>query len=223
MSQAEYQRQTDDAFRAVGRYVVEFSQLTSRMRRLVAWRLTIGRDNPMLAELVLGDAMASQIADAFFGLCAYVGHFDEPEERIATNLRNTVKRAIEKRNDIAHGDWWIGLASYDADAIDLPTLIRIRPVRSHGVEKVEELAVADIDALSRKIGLLINDLEEFGQIALGLPLMRSNTPPAGGPRGKTNVSVGEYRVADILALRDGKIARDGPCAAEIARVPYALD
>jgi len=193
------------------------------MRRLIAWRLTIGRDNPMLAELVLGDATASQIADAFFGLCAYVGRFDEAEESIAKNLRNTVKRAIEKRNDIAHGDWWVGLASYDADAIDLPTLIRIRPLRSKGVEKIEELAAGDIDALSRDIGLLINDLEEFGHIALGLPVMRSNTPPPGGPRGKTNVSVGEYRVAEILTLRDGKIVRDGPCAAEIARVPYTLD
>jgi len=43
MTDAERQRQTDDAYRAVGRYMVEFSRLIGTMRRIVGRRLTLDR------------------------------------------------------------------------------------------------------------------------------------------------------------------------------------
>lgn len=63
----------------------------------------------------------------------------------------------------------------------------------------------------------MNLLEEFGRLSLGLPLMRGDGRPPGS---HTNVSVGEYRLKDILVLQNGHVVRAGPKAAEIADIEY---
>jgi hypothetical protein len=220
MSDAEYRRQTDDAFRAVGRYVVVFSQLIGRMRNTLAERLSEGRTvPPAVPELALGEATAQQIAVAFFSICRFIGQFDKSEQKIEAKLRNEVNAIIEKRNDVAHGDWWIGFAPYDADRINLPTLVRIRPLRAD-FEKVVELSAADLDAQSDDVVQLINILEEYGRIALGMPVLRD---PQATEAGLPGVSTGEYRVRDIYekaAGKDAPVLRTGPKASELALITY---
>jgi hypothetical protein len=218
MSDAERQRQTDDAFRAVGRYVVEFSALVGGMRRILEQRISRAGDlSPAVPELLLGEAPASQIAVAFFGVCRYMAKYDAVERKIESKLRNEVKATIEKRNDVAHGDWWVGLGAYDADSIDPPVLVRIRPLRDD-FGKVQELAASDLDAQTDAIVRLINQLEEFGRLSLGLPVMRADgfEPPGS----TSSVSVAEYRIEDIFVLKDGQVAREGPKARELAFIHY---
>lgn len=144
----EYRRDTDDVFRAIGRYVVEFSQLTSAMRRVLAWRLSPRRDEFIVGQLAFGEAGASQLANAFFGVCRHVGHPDAKEEKLATSLRKSVNQAIEKRNYLAHGDWVVGdVAEHDA-YVEAALLIRYRPLRSQGIQKAERLSADDLDVLS---------------------------------------------------------------------------
>ena len=169
----------------------------------------------MLGELVLGEAGASYVADVFFGMCDFNARWDENERKVAAILRQKLKTTIERRNDIAHGDWWVGLAPWYADEIDKPILVRIRPVRKDGIEKVEQIGADDLDAYTTVIEDLISVVDEFGNLCLGLPVMRSN-----GPRepDQSNVSVGEYRAGDILTCKDGEVVRDGPRAADLAHI-----
>src|SRR5579862_2050863 len=148
MTEDEYERQTNESLRAIGRYVVEFSQLVRSMRNVVARRLTWGCHPVVLGELTLGEATASQIADVFFGMCKEWSQLDAEEAKVASALRKAVKQAIEKRNDVAHGDWHVGLPADKDEHVERAVIIRYRPLRSEGIQKIESLSVADLDGLS---------------------------------------------------------------------------
>ncbi len=104
---ADREAQKNDAFRAVGRYVVEFSRLVFNMRFAMERRLA--NEDPTVPALALGELFAGQIADSFFAICQHVGDLDEAETKVAICLKNDVRDEIKRRNDFAHGDWWIGL------------------------------------------------------------------------------------------------------------------
>ena len=61
-----------------------------------------------VSTLLLGEAPASAIANAYFGLCRTLGELDDDEQKVCNALRKDVQQVIETRNDIAHGDWSIG-------------------------------------------------------------------------------------------------------------------
>lgn len=94
----------DNAYRAIGRWVVEFSQLVFWMRSLMIQRLSKPSEYGLL-ELAFGEATAGQIAASFFALCKTIGNLDESETAVSNKLRDTVGRAVTRRNDFAHGDW----------------------------------------------------------------------------------------------------------------------
>lgn len=213
MSEAEYRRQMDDAYRAVGRYVVEFSQLIGRMRNLLTGRLA-GKDVPQaLSELALGEATAHQIMVGFFGACRWIGEFDAGETEVEKSLRKRVVETIEKRNDVAHGDWWIGILRANATDMIPPKLVRIRPLREN-YEKTENLSASDIDAQTDEIIDLINVIEEFGRLALGLPVHTTS------PDGKLGYEHGVFRVSDVLVKDGSVITRSGPRASEVEPMIY---
>jgi len=57
-------QQRDDAYRAIGRYMVEFSALIADMRNLTAGRITTAETQEReLIELAFGGLMAQQVAD----------------------------------------------------------------------------------------------------------------------------------------------------------------
>jgi hypothetical protein len=110
VSDPHYKEQVDNAYRAIGRYVVEFSQLLYHLRTLIAHRLPT--DPATIAFLVLGEAQAQQLANVFFGTCRVVADLDAEEQKVAAWLRNRVNGQIELRNEIAHGDWFVDLGRY---------------------------------------------------------------------------------------------------------------
>jgi hypothetical protein len=206
VDEAEHQRQTDDAYRAVGRYVVEFSRLVFHMRFAVARRLTPPGDGPILGEMALGEATADPIANTFFGMCRVTNELDADEQKVASELRKTVKAAIKNRNDIAHGDWWMGLAAEGAETIHDPIVIRIRPDRSKGAVDLKQLTVGELDRMSESLAQLRNLVAEFGEICLG-------------PDKETHLPDG-VRVSDILVIEDGRVVRNGSKASSTDVVQY---
>jgi hypothetical protein len=173
------------------------------MRYIMAVRLTNSKEIS-LGEVVLGEATASYITDAFFGMCRITGDPTASEQKIADALRAEVKAVIEKRNDIAHGDWWHlpdkEVDGHEPDAV----LVRIRPVRREGHEKIESLNASDIDELSDGLRVLVNIVNEFGLRSLGL-------------------SDSSVRVGDIFAVKKKRVTRCGPLAAETEALLYRDD
>ena len=78
---------TADAYRVIGRYVVEFSQLMFLMRSELARYLGSPRNRAEIAHLVLGQAMPNQLTDAFFAVCIEAGNLDADETKVARSLR----------------------------------------------------------------------------------------------------------------------------------------
>ena len=202
----------NDAFRAIGQYVVTFSELVREMREMACQHVAKGVGEMHVSALLLGEATPQVIANSFFGLCRTRGDLDTEEEKVWSALRREVKEAIETRNDIAHGDWEVGAMAFtegETPRVLKPRLVRIIPARTEGPFKLIELSVEDIDALSRRLEALLALAEEFGKLALKLPVFVRG--------GKNHVSTGEYRVRDVLTAKKSKdapmrIGRDGPHA-----------
>lgn len=142
----------NDAYRAIGRYVVEFSRLIFFMRLTIIRQLMVDNGRVVdgsVPELVLGEAYADQLTNAFFAICQHVADLDDEETGVATRLKTEVKKAIKDRNDLAHGDWWINESG--------PRLSRIKPGRKQGAEISKLLPVTEIDDRSDALrGLNLN-------------------------------------------------------------------
>lgn len=215
-------KDADAAFRAIGRYVVAFSELVSEMRNAVALRAGgdgIGGQRTLTAEIALGEMQALPMSHAFFGLAREAGQLDDAETKVAVLLAEEVGKAIRMRNDIAHGDWQVGHVAMREphDLVRLPpTLVRVLAHDKDGPYKRTTFKVSDLDALTDQLSRLTATVVEFGRLAFGFPVICR----------PSRVSTGEYRVHDIYVLQGtGKkkhIERAGPKADEVDFFAYTL-
>jgi hypothetical protein len=208
-------KERDDACRAIGRYVVKFSELVRMMRSIASeYVATDAAVDTDLVSMLLGEAAAQQIANAFFGLCRTVGGLEEDEEAVSRVLRKRVDDSIRTRNDIAHGDWQVAETSYGLP----PRLLRIVPMRGEGPFRTQELSAADVDALSDELEALTGLIQDFGRLALKLKVLDYSRGLVGLADQIVNPGEyrGKYRVSDVLTAtsgRDGRrVLRNGPYA-----------
>lgn len=209
MTAEERQRQTDDAYRAIGRYVVTFSHLVRIMREQVERRLAPSvEEDPALPQIALAGAEAAALSKAFFGMCRRVGHLDENELRVEKVMRAAVIKAIEERNHIAHGDWYVGHGAWDAEVVEDPVVERIHALRTEGHEQEIVFSVKRLDEASDALQELTTMVHDFGRLALDLPVL---VVLSGVSR--------EVRVRDVWTAHGPKAAttihRDGPRASEV--------
>jgi hypothetical protein len=158
-----FDAERDDTYRALGRYVVEFSRLLWWMRKMVAEKI----GNRELVELTLGEVTASPIASAFFAICKHSApfEFDDDEQAIARTLSNAVADEITRRNDYTHGDWWIGWGNEESGMSE-PQLVRTKPTRKEGPVRTDLLAASTIELAAVRLVELRNLVGEFGFVCL---------------------------------------------------------
>jgi hypothetical protein len=177
----------NEAYRAIGRYVVTFSHLVFAMRSSIENRLMGGENGYHLVQLALGEAAAAQLANSFFGMCSEEAMLEHDEDRkIARMVKTNVFEEINRRNDIAHGDWWPGVVEGSPVLRD-PTLVRLKPGRGNfpkrrpwtgrpedhfddevrpGARTVHHYSIADLDALSDCVLDLARVTAEFGALCM---------------------------------------------------------
>jgi hypothetical protein len=217
-------QERDDAYRAIGRYVTEFSQLIRVMRVAVAEYVAGDPTQMDIPEMMLGDQTARPITNVFFGVCRMVGNLDATESNVESKLRQEVLALTEERNDYAHGDWIVGEAGFILPATlpatflaSDPKLVRIRAARTVGTpRKTLSISIADLDAKTDNVQRMLQCVHEFGRLALGLPVRRDDD-------GKQVMSRGEYRVRDVLVVEGGdkkagkaRVEPNGPRARELS-------
>jgi len=226
MSDAEYRAELDAAYRAIGRYVVAFSQLTGHMRRLIARHLTEHTTHPRESvEMLLGDVGPRNVADAFFNLCRTAGDLEGDELLTAARLQKRVLEANEIRTDVAHGDWTVGdFEGADAERVLPPELLRIKASRKDLAAQTIAITVDELDALTDDLWTLAVLVLDFGKLALhlGFWVWRDDAD------GRVLVPPGEHdklRVGDVYRNEGntGKplIGRTGPRANDVALMRYA--
>jgi hypothetical protein len=173
-------QQRDDAYRAIGRYMVEFSALIADMRNLTAGRITTAETQEReLIELAFGGLMAQQVADPFFAMCRTVADLDKAGCDIEKCLREQVKQEIEERNRIAHGDWLV--ARWTHADLEVPTvaLVRVKAADIKKPLKYENLTVSQIDEICERVEILRHVVWEFGTICTE---QDSHDPSHGRPK-----------------------------------------
>jgi hypothetical protein len=200
MSQAKRQRDIDNAHRALGHYIAEFSQLVAYMRRFIALRIS-GPGEQGLGEIPLGELPAVQIAGAFFQLARQTNSFNDDEKAVEKWLRNQVTKAAEDRNNYAHGDWWLGLPSV-TDAV----LFRIKPRASEPeAGKFERIPVDELDAKAEDLTALLGLVLAFGAVCLEQPAVRAERDD-GSWRGLSDT----VRLSDLLEKHEGRVRSKPP-------------
>lgn len=162
-----------DAHRALGSYIAEFSRLVFGMRleltHAIAGGGMLGGPPATRAEIALGGLTAEPISSAFFAICRDEKgkSWDDEERRIADKLEESVIKEIQRRNDYAHGDWFIGFGSKDGP-MDAPGLRRTKPQRKSAPTTWTEIPTVELDRNAREIFDLRQLVLEFGDVCLAL-------------------------------------------------------
>jgi hypothetical protein len=188
----------DEAHRAIGRYVAHFSRLIAEMREAITY--VLAGDESVVARLAFGEATASQIANAFFGICEHLADYDDEERRVAGQLKKEVSAAIKARNDFAHGDWVMAKEAMGKPTLG-PTLRRVKPGRKADPITERVFPVEELDALSEDLFWLAQNVGEFAMLCVG-----------GHPVGE-RLKQG-VRIRDIFRIREHQVVRDGRYADE---------
>jgi hypothetical protein len=224
-SESERREQASASYHAIGRHIVKFSLLIGNMRERVVDKLSGGLGDAgeprAPIELVLTEATAGPIANAFFGLCRHIGHFGDGEEAVASKLQNGVTKAIEYRNHIAHGDWFVGILDPTEDYSPTSAIAHLHPMSKKGeYEKLIVIPSPELEKRTDALVALTNLVIEFGFLALDLGVGVHERHQEGQYRvtwGSLGVSGGtRYRVRDALVVEgsgeNAKVVRGGPKA-----------
>jgi len=183
-----------DAYRAIGRHVVEYSALVAAMRSAIEHQLT--RDDPMIPRLALAQASQKALSNAFFAICEREADFSASEKKIAARLKGEVTNTMAERNNFAHGDWEMGFG-----ILGDPQLVRTKLT---GVARAWVATIRpanEIDALSDELVRLTDWVLEFAWICFRVhPL--------------TQYKHLKIRVSDIFQAKGKRVQRTGPLADE---------
>jgi hypothetical protein len=193
VSLVDAREQRDDAYRAIGRYTVEFSMLVAGMREIMAGRITHEKQERGLIDLAFGALTAKQVADPFFAICRAGAELDDGELAIEKRLRKQVIEEIEERNKIMHGDWLV--ARWTREDLEAPTAALVR-VKASNIEepfKQENFTASQIDEICDRVIGLRNVVWEFGTICTE---QWDHDPARGRPK---------ERVRDALQIVDGTV------------------
>lgn len=191
-------------YRAIGRWFVEFSGLVMGMR--LAIEIRFAKDSNIgEAKIVLGEATADQVANAFFGLCAYVAEPDGEEEKSLAWLREEVRGQVQRRNDFAHGDWRTEEGTM--------ALWRTKGARKEAFQ-ITRYSAAEINEWADSLRTLAQTVGDLNVLCVNQALPRKPGPIRlkdvyryqAGSRGK--------RGQGTAAAQKARVTRDGPLAAE---------
>lgn len=160
----------DDMYRAIGRYVVEFSRIFTLMRNKMAYRLSQAKPGESYAalEVAFGEMTASQLTNAYFATCLEVAQLSGEERKIGRTLRAMVISETERRNDIAHGDWHVAQIINVEPRRNHAELRRLKPAKDLGVHDTQDFVSKTLDDWADEVNRLGLMVATFGQITLGI-------------------------------------------------------
>lgn len=159
-------QERDATYRAIGRYVVEFSLVVAYMQIDMIERICFETDTAPLAYLTLGEAPARQISDAFFAVCAAAGGCDKVELRILRKIQGRLNDEINRRNDFAHGDWFDALRPLDEANPATFVLTRMKPSRKTNPGSAKGYSSRDLEAAVAEVRLLASWVLDVGDALL---------------------------------------------------------
>jgi hypothetical protein len=190
-TQEEVERHRDEGYRKLGRYIAVFSEMIGEMQLRMVMHLHHPSNHPLVAWIPFGGATARDITDQFFAMASLVSKHDENEAATAAKLKSDVLDEIKRRNDVAHGEWFIGYWSttggVEGAQAAPPDAMRIKPERKAGIlDNIEE----DLDERSDAVERLRDMLRDYGKACfMPLGLHVSDVLRLEGKKGKQRTLV----------------------------------
>lgn len=157
-----YNEQTDDIYRAIGKFNVRFEQLVFYMGEGISSFLSKnGLNNQQLSNIILADQTAYPIKTMFGAMIFEIVDLNDNERRIVKNILKQVQDLIDRRNDIVHCTWFVGWTSPSDNNFSDVTGRKLKRGNSGAEVKGFDLTRADFDQLSNdcdSVTTLVNRL-----------------------------------------------------------------
>lgn len=107
-------QQSDDLYREIGRFVVQFEHMCFELRAGITFTLQkFGLKNQQLAHILTSELTAEPLRTLLQSLLSEIEEFDDSDRKIFKAIFKKAQDLIKSRNDIIHGTWFIGWASED--------------------------------------------------------------------------------------------------------------
>lgn len=149
------------SYRAIGRFIFEFSQFVGNMEAGLVMFAAPGRSDAGIAwRTGLTGIEAYRMMTLFFGVSSSMIDLTETERKIRDKLFAGGQTLIEERNRLAHGVWYLARTEGGSPTrYDLPTVEYTRLAPKVGIQSkrkvftIEELEqLADGAGVSRRAG-----------------------------------------------------------------------
>lgn len=111
---AQFDRQTEEIYAAIGRFAVNFEHVCHAMETTLHQLLAVhGLQSGGLANAILAGLTAEPLLKIFRAAIMEVrrGEMDSTDEKILRNVVKRVTTLTETRNDIIHRMWFVGWAA----------------------------------------------------------------------------------------------------------------
>jgi hypothetical protein len=153
--------QTDKIYRALGRFVVSFSQMSFALESSNLQMLTLGFRDQGLANVAVAGLSVESLREMYFALSAEQMDLNELEQRIAKRLRDRVESLIKARNNILHVTWFVGWGSDATEDWSRAETWKIRRGTKRPRALAEKYTAERLDGLSQQCSELADLLRLF--------------------------------------------------------------
>jgi len=199
----------DNIYRAIGKFVVEFSQLQHMMEYMTVVALSQDgdRESSDRAWAVVSGRTAQPVVDGFFSLCVqiYKNEWTEEDFALLKAARKEIQNLIEERNRLAHDVWSLGHPNYPVpEGFDALRFKYGTSASKGALRSARPVTVSELDAMSNKLRRLNSFVRQVGLLMC--------FPPGGQKEdsGAPQVSLQSYRLTEYVRVNeDGTVIMKG--------------
>lgn len=160
--QEKFDLQTNDLYRAYGRFAVNFEHMCSSIRTCILFAFQLQKQE--LLRVLLADQTADPLIKKLRAIISIIFRKKAEEIKHIDPLFKFCISIIEKRNEIIHGTWFIGWASSEQTEFDSANGKKDK-IKSEGVKTYSFYYKAEtFDDLTEKVIIAKNLLDRLGGV-----------------------------------------------------------
>lgn len=117
MNESELESSRALAHQYIGEYSVNFQKIVFQLQNLICWTFRyLGLEQPEIINIFFADRSANDILVLARGVFNQVYTLSESEKKISEALFKRISDVIKQRNDLMHGQMFIGVETKDEDS-----------------------------------------------------------------------------------------------------------
>lgn len=152
MNDSELESSRTLAHQYIGEYTVNFQKIVFQLQHLIRWTFRfLGLKQPQIINIFFADRSANDILVLARGVFNQVYKLSEYEKKITGMLFKRISDVIEQRNDLMHGQMFIGVQIKDENSSFYMHKERIKKTKdglkhTYSPASIEELKIQATEA-----------------------------------------------------------------------------